>query len=70
MKEFAHTDLRGLFLRAPLAMRYVMRHHESVPPDIPAELDAAGLLEQRSGKRYRIHYSHKGKSPYGQTLFV
>lgn len=70
MKEFAHTDLRGLFLRAPLAMRYVMRHHESVPPDIPAELDAAGLLEQRSGKRYRIHYSHKGKTPYGKMSFV
>ncbi len=70
MKEFAHTDLRGLFLRAPLAMRYVMRHHESLPPDIPAELDAAGLLERRAGKRYRIHYSHKGITPYGPAFFV
>ena len=70
MKAFAHTDLRGVFLRAPLAMRYVMRHHESVPPDIPAELDAAGLLERRSGKRHRIHYSHKGTTPYGSTFFA
>lgn len=70
MKEFAHTDLRGLFLRAPLAMRYVMRHHESLPPDIPAELDAAGLLQQRAGKRHRVHYSHKGETPYGALLFV
>jgi hypothetical protein len=70
MKEFAHTDLRGLFLRAPLAMRYVMRHHESLPPDIPAELDAAGLLQQRAGKRHRVHYSHKGETPYGTLLFV
>ncbi|HEC29975.1 MAG TPA: hypothetical protein ENI65_10355 [Gammaproteobacteria bacterium] len=70
MKEFAHAGLRGLFLCAPLAMRYVMRHHESVPIDIPAELDAAGLLQQRNGKRYRIHYSHKGITPYGPAFFV
>jgi len=70
MKEFAHTDLRGLFLRAPLAMRYLMRHHESVPPDIPAELDAAGLLQRLDGKRHRIHYSHKGTTPYGRAFFV
>ena len=70
MKEFAHTDLRGVFLRAPLAMRYVMRHHESVPPDIPAELDAAGLLQRHNGKRHRIHYSRKGTTPYGQAFFT
>ena len=70
MKALAHTGLRGLFLRAPLAMRYVMRHRESVPPDLPAELDAAGLLQQRNGKRYRIHYSHKGTTPYGRVFFI
>ena len=70
MKELAHTDLRGLFLRAPLAMRYVMRHHESVPPDLPVELDAAGLLHRRDGKRHRIHYSHKGTTPYGPLFFL
>lgn len=70
MQELAHTDLRGLFLRAPLAMRYVMRHHESVPPDIPAELDAAGLLQLHDGKRHRIHYSHKGTTPYGPAFFL
>ncbi len=45
IKEFAHTDLSGLFLRAPLAMRYILRHRESVPRDVLAELDAAGLLQ-------------------------
>ena len=70
MKELAHTDLRGLFLRAPLAMRYVMRHHETVPPDLPAELDAAGLLHRKDGKRHRIHYSHKGTTPYGPVFFI
>ncbi len=70
MKEFAHASLRRLFLCAPLAIRYVMRHHETVPLDIPAELDAAGLLQRRNGKRYRIHYSQKGKSPYGPAFFI
>lgn len=70
MKNLAHTSLTGLFLRAPLVMRYVMRHHESVPPDIPYEFDAAGLLQQQNGKRLQIHYSHKGTTPYGRALFI
>jgi hypothetical protein len=70
MKELSHTSLKGVFLRAPLAMRYIMRHPESVPPDIPYELDAAGLLQRDNGKRHRIHYSHKGDTPYGQAFFV
>ena len=70
MKALAHTSRSGLFLRAPLAMRYVMRHRESVPPDLPAELDAAGLLQRHNGKRQRIHYSHKGATPYGPAFFI
>ncbi len=70
MKEFAHTGLTGTFLLAPLAMRYVMRHLESVPPDMPYELDAAGLLQQRDGSRYRIHYSSKGVTPYGTAFYI
>ena len=70
MKELSHTGLKGLFLRAPLAMRYVMRHPESVPPDIPRELDGAGLLQQVDGKRRHIHYSLRGVAPYGQPFFV
>jgi len=69
MKEISHTGLSGLFLRAPLAMRYILRHRESVPLDIPAEFDAAGLLQQVKGKRRRIHYS-RDASPYGETFFV
>ena len=70
MKELSHTGLSGVFLRAPLAMRYVMRHPESLPPDIPRELDVAGLLQQDNGKHRRIHYSQKGETPYGQAFFV
>lgn len=70
MKELSHTGLKGVFLRAPLALRYIMRHLESVPPDIPYELDGAGLIQQHNGKRHRIHYSQKGVTPYGQAFFV
>ncbi len=70
MKELAHTGLKGLFLRAPLALRYVMRHMESVPPDLPRELDGAGLLHQVDGKRHRVHYSLRGVTPYGPAFFV
>jgi hypothetical protein len=70
MKELSHTGLKGVFLHAPLAMRYIMRHLDSVPPDIPRELDAAGLCQQLNGKRHRIHYSQKGVTPYGQAFFV
>ncbi|HEX23219.1 MAG TPA: hypothetical protein ENH21_07295 [Chromatiales bacterium] len=69
MKEIAHTGLSGLFLRAPLAMRYILRHRESVPLDIPAELEAAGLLQLLNGKRQRIHYN-RDASPYGKAFFV
>lgn len=70
MKDLSHASLTGVFLRAPLAMRYIMRHLESVPPDIPYELDVAGLLQREDGKRRRIHYSHKGMTPYGEAFFV
>jgi hypothetical protein len=70
MKELSHTGLKGVFLRAPLAMRYILRHLESLPPDIPRELDVAGLVQRDNGKRRRVHYSHKGVTPYGQAFFV
>jgi hypothetical protein len=70
MKELSHTGLKGVFLRAPLAMRYIMRHLESLPPDIPRELDVVGLLQHHNGKRYENHYSQKGVTPYGQAFFV
>lgn len=70
MKEFAHTGLSRTFLLAPVAVRYIMRHLEVVPPDMPYEFDAAGLLQRRDGKRYKIHYSHKGTTPYGPAFFI
>ncbi|MGD2130254.1 MAG: hypothetical protein PVJ33_06920 [Lysobacterales bacterium] len=70
MKELSHTGLKGVFLRAPLAVHYIMRHLQSVPPDIPHELDSAGLLQHHNGKRREIHYSLRGATPYGQAFFA
>ncbi len=64
MAAIAHTNLRGLFVRAPLALAYVLRHPESVPDKIPNELAAAGLIEERDGKPWVVKYAHRGTSPY------
>jgi hypothetical protein len=64
MTKAAASDLRGLFLRAPAAVRFVHRHPEAVPANIPGELAKAGLIETRDGKPRRIDYSHQGKRPY------
>ena len=67
MKSVAHANLRGLFVRAPLALAYVLRHPESVPAKIPDELAAAGLIQKRDGKAWVIKYSRKAASPYDRT---
>ena len=67
MKNMAHANLRGLFIRAPLALAYVIRHPESVPDKIPDELTTAGLIEQREGKDWVVKYTHKGTKPYDHS---
>jgi hypothetical protein len=64
MAAIAHTNLRGLFVRAPLALAYVVRHPESIPDKIPAELAAAGLIEERDGRAWVVKYAHHETSPY------
>jgi hypothetical protein len=64
MENLAHANWRGLFIRAPLALAYVIRHPESVPDRIPDELAKAGLMEQRDGKAWVVKYSHHGTTPY------
>ncbi len=65
MREIGSADLRGVFLRAPSAVRYLLSHPSTVPKNIPAELDAAGLLQRRGGKRLELHFSTRGAQPYG-----
>lgn len=67
MQSMATTNLWGLFVRAPLALKYVVRHPESVPDKIPDELAAAGLIEKRDGKAWVTKYAHHGTSPYDRS---
>lgn len=67
MKAIAHTSLRGLFARAPLALAYVIRHPESVPNKIPEELAAAGLVEKRAGKPWVVKYTRGKTKPYDRS---
>jgi hypothetical protein len=64
MEKIAHTNLIGMFIRAPLALAYIIRHPEAVPAKIPIELANAGLMEKRGGKAWVVQYSHKGIKPY------
>jgi len=64
MKEIAHASLSGVFLRAPAAVSYLLRHPEANPKNIPEELASAGLLEQEGGKPLLTRYSSTGTRPY------
>ncbi len=66
MKEMAHADLAGVFLRAPLAVAFLVRHPETIPANIPKELAASGLLEVDKGIPNLTRYSHGGLEPYGR----
>ena len=73
MKSVPKADLRGLFLRAPRALRFITRHPQSVPSRIPRELDQAGLLVRKGGKPWVLHFGPKGLKPYssdGARLFA
>ena len=67
MKEVTSTDLLGIFMRAPAALRFLLTHPESVPSQLPDELDAAGLLEHRDGKRVEIVYGRDETRPYDSS---
>jgi len=64
MGDMAGTNLKGLFLRAPLALRYILSHPETLPNKIPDELAEAGLVVQQDGKAQVREYSWSGRRPY------
>ncbi len=64
MQAVPKGDLRGLFLRAPSALRYLMRNPGVLPNRIPRELDAAGLLVRKGSKPWLLRYGAKGLRPY------
>lgn len=65
MAEVADTDLGGLFMRAPLALRWLRANPQALPDRIPGRLDAAGLVVREGGKPVEIHYSASGMTPWG-----
>lgn len=67
MKEMAHASLNGVFLRAPLAVSYLLRHPELLPPSIPGELAKAGLVELEDGSPRVTCYSREKLRPYGRV---
>ena len=64
MSEVAAADLGGLFVRAPVIVRWLLDNPLAVPRNIPGRLDEAGLAERTGGKPVQIHYSAKGLTPY------
>ncbi len=65
MTELADTNLKGIFLRAPAAVRYLRENPQAFPKKIPKQLERAGLLEFEQGKVRKHHYSLDGITPYG-----
>ncbi len=65
MTELADTNLKGIFLRAPAAVRYLRENPQAFPKKIPKQLERAGLLEFEEGKVRKHHYSLDGITPYG-----
>jgi hypothetical protein len=65
MSELAGTDLRGVFLRAPAAVRYLREHPTAFPKKIPAYLERAGFLQLADGKPVKFKYSLDKTTPYG-----
>ena len=65
MGAVARAKLSGIFLRAPLAVGYILRHPESIPVNIPEELARAGLIEQKDRKPSLTQYSRDDNNPYG-----
>jgi len=66
MEELAHADLFGIFMRAPFALWWLVRHQEVLPRQAVKQLDAAGLLERRDGEVVARHYKLGGRTPYGE----
>ena len=65
MTDLAGTDLKGLFLRAPSALRYLRANPQAFPKNIPKQLERAGLLELEQGKVKKIKYTMDKTTPYG-----
>lgn len=66
MSEVSGTDLSGIIMRAPLALRWLRSHPLAIPSRIPGSLDKAGLVAREKGKPVEHHYAMTGTTPYGK----
>jgi hypothetical protein len=66
MSELSRTNLGGLMMRAPLALRWLHDHPLAIPSRMPGSLDRAGLVEHRDGRPLEHHHSLGGVTPYGK----
>ena len=66
MRKVADTDLGGIVMRAPLALRWLRANPLAIPRRMPRRLDKAGLLVREGGKPVEHHYSMRGMTPYGK----
>lgn len=69
MRQLAHTGWRSLFHQAPKALHFVLQHHEAIPPQIPHQLRAAGLLDEATAEAGPTRYGWRGSNPYGSSSF-
>ena len=67
MSEVAGADLGGIFMRAPMALRWLRANPQALPDKIPGRLDKAGLVVREGGKAVEIHYSASGLTPWGHV---
>ena len=65
MTQLGDTDLKGIFMRAPAALRYLRAHPEAFPKNIPKQLEKAGLLQLENGKPKKFEYRIDKITPYG-----
>lgn len=65
MTEISDTNLRGIFLRAPAALKYLRNNPQAFPKKIPKQLEKAGLLEREQGKVKKFEYRIDKTTPYG-----
>jgi hypothetical protein len=66
MSEVAGTDLGGIVMRAPLALRWLRANPLAIPSRMPGSLDKAGLVVREEGKPVEYHHSLAGTTPYGK----
>jgi hypothetical protein len=66
MEELAHADLFGIFLRAPYALWWLVRHQEVLPRQAVKQLEDAGLLARAGDEVVHHHYKLNDETPYGE----